>query len=319
MLMRSSTYRSYLLALLTIIFTFNFADRFALGLVLDNIKVDLGLSDSQLGFLSGIAFALFYSVMGIPIARWADRGNRVTIIALTAAVWGVLVAMCGMATNFIQLMLIRIGVGVGEAGCIPPANSLIADYFTREERPRATAIYWQGANISLIVAYFIGGWLNQFYGWRVMFVLIGLPGFVLAALAWFTLKEPRRAKLALRDTSNSLAGTGPQRETKSSIAQPSMKEVFVTLWANATFRHLLYAFSVFYFFSYGILQWQPAFFVRTFLTAKPPHPLASLVPSPRRGEGFSGPLGKLQRTATPDCAPRTLGVERHRGRAAAGR
>src|SRR4030088_2678086 len=141
-----NAYRRYVLALLTFIATLNLTDRFALGLVLDNIKADLALSDSQLGFLSGIAFALFYSVMGIPIARWADRGNRVTIISLTAAVWSVMVALCGMATSFVQLMLIRIGVGVGEAGCIPPAHSLIADHFTRAERPRAVAMYMQGGS-----------------------------------------------------------------------------------------------------------------------------------------------------------------------------
>src|SRR5687768_9007908 len=105
-------------------------DRMTLGVVLEDIKGDLALSDTQLGLLSGLAFALFYSVMGIPIARWADRGNRVTIISLTAAAWSAMVALCGTATGFVQLLLIRVGVGVGEAGCIPPAHSLIADYFT---------------------------------------------------------------------------------------------------------------------------------------------------------------------------------------------
>src|SRR3954452_17110510 len=122
-------YKNYLLAVLTVIFTFNFSDRFALGLVLDNIKADLALSDTQLGFLGGISFALFYSIMGIPIARWADYGNRVTIIASTCALWSIAVAMCGLASTFAQLLLIRVAVAVGEAGCLPPAFSLIADYF----------------------------------------------------------------------------------------------------------------------------------------------------------------------------------------------
>jgi MFS transporter, Spinster family, sphingosine-1-phosphate transporter len=253
--MRPRSYKSYLLAVLMVIFTFNFADRFALGLVLDNIKADLSLSDSQLGFLSGIAFALFYSVMGIPIARWADRGNRVTIIAVTACVWSVMVATCGLASNFLQLMLIRIGVGVGEAGCIPPAQSLIADYFDRAERPRANAIYLQGSNLSMLLAYFVAGWVNEFYGWRVMFICIGLPGLALAAVAWFTIREPRVS------TDPILAGSVIAGQPR---IEPSLKDVYLTLWGNATFRHLLYAFAAWYFFAYGIMQWQPAFFMRSF-------------------------------------------------------
>src|ERR1700749_1335885 len=123
--MRQKVYQNYLLIVLMAILTFNYVDRWALGIVLQNIKTDLGLTDTQLGFLSGIAFALFYSVMGIPIARWADRGNRRTIISLTAVLWSVAVALCGVARNFLQLLLIRTAVAVGEAGCIPPAHSLI--------------------------------------------------------------------------------------------------------------------------------------------------------------------------------------------------
>src|SRR5262245_59062530 len=116
-------------------------DRLALGLLLQDIKRDLALSDTQLGLLSGIAFALFYSVMGIPIARWADRGNRITIISVTTALWSAAMALCGLAGNFLQLIAIRIAVAVGEAGCMPPSHSLIADHFTRVERPRAFARY----------------------------------------------------------------------------------------------------------------------------------------------------------------------------------
>src|SRR5688572_9028917 len=117
--------RNPLLVLLTVIAVFNFIDRLAFGLLLQDIKADLDLTDTQLGFLSGIAFALFYAVMGIPIARWADRGNRVTIITITTALWSAAVALCGAATTFAQLMLVRVGVAVGEAGCHPPALSLL--------------------------------------------------------------------------------------------------------------------------------------------------------------------------------------------------
>jgi MFS family permease len=263
--MKDKHYKRYLLIVLLVIYAFNFVDRFALGLVLDSIKVDLRLSDSQLGFLSGIAFALFYSIMGLPIARWADRGNRVTIIALTATLWSVMVALCGMATSFLQLMLIRIGVGIGEAGCVPPAHSLIADYYPRAERPRASALYQQGTNVGLIIAYFVAGWLNQFYGWRVMFVLVGLPGFVLAALALLSIKEPRLTKPPVKIVSDAPPGSLCADGMVPAVSRhPSTKEVFLTLWANATFRHVLYGFSLWYFFGYGITQWQPAFFVRSF-------------------------------------------------------
>jgi MFS family permease len=256
--MRERGYRNYLLVLLLVILTFNLQDGLALGLVLQAIKVDLNLTDTQLGFLSGIAFALFYSVMGIPIARWADRGNRVAIIALTTAAWSVMVASCGLAANFVQLLLIRVGVAVGEAGCMPPAHSLIADYFPRPERPRAVGLYLQGASLSVVMGYFLAGWLNQFYGWRVMFMALGSPGLLLAVLAWTTLREPRRGKSSARTAS---VRSEPNARAPE---QPRAKEVCMTLLAIPTFRQLLFAFSLSYFFGFGILQWQPAFFVRSY-------------------------------------------------------
>src|SRR5262249_49919632 len=152
---------NYLVTLLMVIFAFNFLDRLALGIALQDIKFELHLSDTQLGFLSGIAFASFYALMGIPIARWADRGNRVTIIGLTTALWSAAVALCGVAMSFAQLLLIRVGVAVGEAGCQPSALSLISDYFNRAERPRAIGVYTMGAPLSFMVGFFAAGWLNQ--------------------------------------------------------------------------------------------------------------------------------------------------------------
>jgi len=263
--MKITTYKRYLLVVLLTILAFNFVDRLALGLVLQNIKADLRLSDTELGFLSGIAFAMFYSVMGIPIARWADRGDRVKIISLTAALWSVAVALCGMASSFLQLLLIRVGVAVGEAGCIPPANSLIADSFVRAERPRAVAVYMLGGPLSVVIGYFLAGWLNEFYGWRAMFTLLGLPGIGLSALGWFTLREPRREAVSVEITDGTAATGASSSETSPlTVTQPSLKEVCGTLSANSTFRHLLLCFSVVTFFGYGILQWQPAFFIRSY-------------------------------------------------------
>jgi MFS transporter, Spinster family, sphingosine-1-phosphate transporter len=263
--MTESRYKQYLLAVLLVVLASNYVDRLALGLLLQDIKVDLSLSDTQLGLLSGIAFALFYSVMGIPIARWADRGNRVTIIAITTALWSVAVALCGVAGGFLQLLLIRIGVAVGEAGCIPPAHSLIADYFTRAERPRAVSRYMLGVPLSLLIGYFLAGWLNELYGWRATFVLLGLPGLALATLVWFTLKEPR-FDMASKNAAARFAAFPPPQPTSaaSSVVQPNLKEVCMTLWASTAFRHLLFSFAVSSFFTSGISQWKPAFFIRSF-------------------------------------------------------
>ena len=244
--MKSASYKSYLLTLLMVVLAFNYVDRLALGIVLQDIKADLALSDTQLGFLSGIAFTLFYSVMGIPLARWADRGNRVAIISITTALWSIAVAFCGAAGSFVQLLLIRVGVAVGEAGCIPPAHSLIADNFSRAERPRAVGIYTMGGPLSLVCGFFAAGWLNELYGWRATFIVLGLPGLALAALAWLTLKEPRRVAPPV------------------AAPQPPVRHVLKVLWANVTFRHMLMCYAVSFFFNYGMLQWQPAFFMRSY-------------------------------------------------------
>ncbi|HET9448482.1 MAG TPA: MFS transporter, partial [Steroidobacteraceae bacterium] len=256
--MRSFHYKHYLLLVLTVILAFNLLDRVALGIILQDVKADLGLSDTQLGLLSGIAFTLFYSIMGIPIARWADRGNRVTIIAVTALLWSVTVALCGMAASFAQLLAIRVLVAVGEAGCVPPAMSLLADYFSRHERPRATAIYGVGAPIAGMLGFFLAGWFNELYGWRMTFMLLGAPGVALAALAWFTLEEPRRGR-----TRGRVYAAGADDIAHAQL-HPSLREVFVTLWAYVTFRHLLLCIAVFFFFGYGIVQWLPAFFIRSY-------------------------------------------------------
>lgn len=280
--MNAIGYKKCLLTILLVILAFNYVDRLALGLLLQEIKVDLTLTDTELGLLTGIAFALFYSVMGMPIARWADRGNRVVIISLTTAVWSIAVALCGAAGSFVQLLLIRIGVAVGEAGCVPPAHSLIADYFTRAERPRAVAIYMLGGPLSMVIGYFGAGWLNEFYGWRPTFVLLGLPGLGLAALAWFGLKEPRvgappwgiNENISPTRSSPSSYGMGSDPLDRSHQVRPaiikqadqlSLKIVGTMLWRNATFRHLLFYYAVGSFFSFGIGQWQPAFFMRSYL------------------------------------------------------
>lgn len=246
--MKAETYKHYLLIVLMLIFALNSVDRVALALLLQDIKVDLHLSDTQLGLLSGIAFALFYSVMGIPIARWSDRGNRVAILAITTALWSAAMVSSALAATFAQLLLIRVAVAVGEAGCIPPAHSLIPDYFNRAERPRAVALFFSGGSLGIVIGYWAAGWLNEVHGWRMTFALVGLPGLALSAWVWLTLKEPR-------------SDAPGQRIAPAAFG---MNEVCVALWTNGTFRRLLVGFSVIAFFGNGILQWQAVFFIRSY-------------------------------------------------------
>lgn len=253
--MQHTAYKNYLLFILMVIMAFNYADRVAMGIVLEDVKTDLNLSDTQLGFLTGIAFAFFFAVMGIPIGRWVDRGNRVSIMTVIVALWSAGVALCGAAASFTQLLLARIGVAVGEGGGHPAALSLISDHFNREERPRATARYMLGSPLALTIGYIVAGWLNEFYGWRMTFVMLGLPGLLLAVLVAWTLKEPRRRKMAKRTPTE----TAPSLNAR----QPTVNEVLVTLWSSSAYRHLLFCFSVWGFLGYGVFQWQPAFFIRS--------------------------------------------------------
>jgi len=245
-------YRSYLLAILAVIIAFENGERWAVGVLLQSIKVDWHLSDTQLGLLTGIAYSFFYAVLGIPIARRADGGNRATVITLTTALWSVATALCGVVGSFLQLLLMRVAVAVGEAGCGPTAPSLIADYYDRAERPRAMSRYLLGVLLGPAIGFFLAGWLNEYYGWRRTFVCLGLPGVAVAVLAGFTLREPR---CAVREAAQT---------PLAASASPSMRKVGVTLWANQTFRHLLFFFSINSFFNSGIVQWIPPYLLRSF-------------------------------------------------------
>lgn len=245
--MEKFQYKHYLLILLTVVAALNYVDRHIVALLMEPIKQDLQLSDSQLGFLTGFAFALFYAVAGIPISRWADRGNRNTIVFATTALWSSMVAVCGLVGNYSQLLLARVGVAVGEAGCLPTGQSLISDYFNRSERPHAMAIYWLCSPLAMIIAYLGGGFLFEYLGWRMTFVAVGLPGVLIAVLVKFTLREPRQS-----------------RQSQIVSERSSFKVVLATLSKQRTFRHIVMAFCVNYFFTIGAYQWIPTFFVRSY-------------------------------------------------------
>ncbi len=188
-----SPYAYYVLALLWLVYVFNFVDRQVLAILLEPIKKDLGASDTAMGFLSGFAFALFYTVAGIPIARWADRGTRRSIIALGLLVWSGMTALSGLARGFVELALARMGVGIGEAAGSPPAHSLIADYFPPRRRATALAIYAAGVYVGVMLAFVGGGYVATHFSWRTAFLLVGLPGLPLAALVRVTIREPARS------------------------------------------------------------------------------------------------------------------------------
>jgi len=188
----SSRYRNYVLAVLFLGYVVNFIDRSILSILLEPIKIDLGLSDTELGLLGGLAFALFYATLGIPIASLADRWSRVKVLAISMVIWSGMTAACGLASNFIMLLLARIGVGVGEAGASPPSHSLISDYFPIETRATALSIYALGIPFGSMVGNFVGGWGAEEFGWRVTFYLVGVPGIFVALLIFMTLREPPR-------------------------------------------------------------------------------------------------------------------------------
>jgi predicted MFS family arabinose efflux permease len=237
----------YVLAVLVLVYAVNFIDRNILSVLLQPIKEELQASDTAMGFLTGFAFAVFYTFAGIPIARIADRGSRRTVMAVGVAFWSLMTAASGLARSFAQLAIARIGVGVGEASATPAAHSLISDYFPPERRTRAIAIYNMGASLGVLFGLLLGGWLAQTVGWRWAFAVVGLPGLLVALLVRFTVAEP------VRGTSEGLVDQGPA---------PSAMETFRYLAAMPTFRHIALAAALYSMTAYGLLGWAPTFMRR---------------------------------------------------------
>ena len=245
----SVAYRWYALVLLVIVYVFNFIDRSILGILVQPIKEDLGVSDTAMGFLGGIAFAIFYTFMGIPIARLADTGSRINVLSVSLFLWSGATALCGLAQNFFHLLAARIGVAVGEAGGSPPSHSMISDMFPPEKRATALAIYALGIPIGTMLGNLGGGWINEAFDWRTAFIVVGLPGVVLAIFLRLTLREPPRG-----------AAEGVQFEAGEA---PPVKEVFRYLWARRSFRYLSLGGALHAFVGYGVGYWIPAMFARS--------------------------------------------------------
>ena len=241
----SRSYRYYVLGLLTFVYMLNFIDRQILAILMPVIKVELQLTDTQLGFLSGLAFAVFYSMLGIPIARLADRRDRRMIVAVSIALWSVMTAACGLAGSFAALVTARVFVAIGEAGGTPPSHSILSDYFPLSERATAMAIYATGVSLGVVFGLAFGGWLGQTYGWRYAFIILGLPGLLVAAVVAFSLREPQRtfAPAAQADGfSGFLRHIGRFRSVPHFVAAAALQTLV----------------------SYAFTQWSASFLVRSF-------------------------------------------------------
>jgi MFS family permease len=235
------------LLLLFVVSLFNYLDRWMLSILVPAIKADLALSDTQIGFITGIAFSLFYATMGIPIARLADRYSRRLVVSAAMALWSAMTAVCGLAQNFVQLAIARVMVGVGEAGATPPSHSLIADFYPRERRALAISIYGMGAPFGIFLGFLLGGWLTQAYGWRVALLAFGIPGLILAGAVYVFLGEPRR---------------GAADGLTAPVQAPPLGITLKTLFSRPTYLNNCLG-SGFYTIVYlGLLNWMPSFFER---------------------------------------------------------
>lgn len=242
----SEAYGRYVLGMLAFVSVINSLDRSLWSVLVIPVKADLQLSDTQLGVLGGFAFALFYATVGLPLARLADRRKRVSILSICAALWSAATATCGIAQSFVTMFLARVGVGVGEAGCLPSSHSILADYYPPGRRAFALGLFEAAGGIGVMLGIMLAGVLSDQVGWRATFVLVGLPGILVALLVRFTVREPVRGRL------------DPPR----SISAQHRVNVRA-LVSRVTYRRIVLAMSLCVLGYYGILQWLPSFLSRS--------------------------------------------------------
>lgn len=245
----TSRYRAYVLALLVVVGIVGWVDRNVFAVLLEAIKLDLELSDTQLGLLGGAAFGVFYASVGLPVAWLADRSNRSVLLAGALGLWSVMTAACGLAAGFGSLFLARVGVGVGEAGGAPPSQSLVSDYFPPERRAFALGILYLYIPLGFVIGFAVGGWLGETLGWRLTFVVVGLPGVLLALVLRLTLREPPRG-------------------FSEGLARPASRAQFLSTLRyfieRPTLRHLPLAGAAHGLGAFAAAVWLPAYFTRTF-------------------------------------------------------
>ena len=238
----SNRYRYYVLALLTLGYVFNFVDRQVMTILIEPIKAEFGATDTQMGVLSGLAFALFYATLGLPVARLADRWSRTKVLSISMTTWSAVTALCATSTGFWHLALLRVGVGIGEAGGTPPSQSLLADYFAPERRAFAQGILATAPNIGILVGLFGGALIAEAFGWRTVFLVFGIPGVVLALLIYLTVREPDKVARPEQDLNLWVA-------LKGILALPSFKMIMLGVGFTGIS-------------GYGLGVWSPSFLVR---------------------------------------------------------
>ncbi|CAI8418637.1 MAG: MFS transporter [PS1 clade bacterium] len=239
--------RNYTLGVLVLIYASSHIDRQIVSILAESIKQDLLLSDTQLGFLIGLSFALFYATLGIPIAILADRYSRRNIIAAAVIIWSGMTALSGLAANFTQLALARIGVGIGEAGSSPPSHSMITDMFPLESRGAAMGIYAAGINLGILVGFLVGGFIDEWYGWRMAFFIVGIPGIFLGLLLLTTVREPAR--------------TQPPRPLSRNYLS-EISQTFLLMMSIRSLRHIVIGCTLVVFVGYGTTYWNGVYFRR---------------------------------------------------------
>jgi len=237
-------YRNYVLFILTCGYVLNFVDRQVMTILLEPIKAEFGASDTQMGLISGLAFALFYATLGVPVARLADRWSRRNVLAISMATWSAVTAACGTAGSFWQLALLRVGVGIGEAGGTPPSQSLLTDYFPKERRALAQGVLATAPNIGVLVGLFGGALIAEAFGWRTVFFVFGVPGVGLALLLFFTVKEPIKVKPQ---------GLEADRSMMSAVSGIVRLPSFFLIALGVGFAAIP---------GYGLGVWSPSFLVR---------------------------------------------------------
>jgi len=241
----SAAYSRYVLGVLFLVAVFALVDRQIFGMLIEPIKREFEVSDSWLGLASGLSFALFYAIAGLPIARWADRGVRRSIIALGLFAWSALTLASGLVSSFGQLVVARLAIGVGEAAGTPPSHALLSDYFPPARRAGALSVYTAGASLGVFLAYLAGGWIQELWGWRAVFLCLGAPGMALALLVRTSVREPPRGRFE--------AAAPRPVATHTALRQ---------LLGLASYRHLLAAFSLHALAFTGASMWNPAFLAR---------------------------------------------------------
>lgn len=245
----SGLYRYYVVSCLFLLYALAYADRVIVSIVALPLRRELGLSDTQLGVLGGLSFALLYCTVAIPVAIWADRGRRVTIVTSAIALWSAFTALCGAAGNFIQLFLCRLAVGVGEAGAVAPSYSLIADYFPPSQRARALSVFHLGLPVGSALGLLLGGYVAAWWGWRAAFLVAGICGLLFTPILWFTIREPVRGQLDAR--------------RQASPEQEGFRSVLRHVSARPSFWLISFAGGTGGIMLYGYGFWLPAFFQRS--------------------------------------------------------